>query len=380
MNKSPNQALIEKLKEYKKLTNNQPLTSSLNVDFGKLSLQDVVSKKNVDTQNQIVPNFIRKNRKQSVAKTTKVTGQLSIISHLNNLPQNKGNKCIIINESSSHSQKQKISEIINMKPFYYYKQSSSVKEYAYREDQNIAYKEGMEDKGKSIDNFYSKPNQSLFCLFDGHGGNMVSKYLQKNFHLVYKNILTAYNFNIEQSLIASFKEIDKKIKDLELVSVGSTGCVVHVVQETVSTLRVYCANVGDTRCCLISPVNHRRLTYDHRADDPEEKKRILNSGGSVINGRVMGALMLSRAFGDFEFKSFGVKCDPYFHQIQIDLNEKNQFLIIACDGVWDVMDEDDIRQLIMFCNNSEELCKQIIKGSMKRGAWDNLSVFVVKLT
>ena len=380
MNKSPNQALLEKLKEYKKLTNNQPLTSSLNVDFGKLSLQDVVSKKNVDTQNQIVPNFIRKNRKQSVAKTTKVTGQLSIISHLNNLPQNKGNKCIIIDESSSQSQKQKISEIINMKPFYYYKQSSSVKEYAYREDQNIAYKEGMEDKGKSIDNFYSKPNQSLFCLFDGHGGDMVSKYLQKNFHLVYKDILTTYNFNIEQSLIASFKEIDKKIKDLELVSVGSTGCVVHVVQETVSTLRVYCANVGDTRCCLISPVNHRRLTYDHRADDPEEKKRILNSGGSVINGRVMGALMLSRAFGDFEFKSFGVKCDPYFHQIQIDLNEKNQFLIIACDGVWDVMDEDDIRQLIMFCNNSEELCKQIIKGSMKRGAWDNLSVFVVKLT
>ena len=146
MNKSPNQALLEKLKEYKKLTNNQPLTSSLNVDFGKLSLQDVVSKKNVDTQNQIVPNFIRKNRKQSVAKTTKVTGQLSIISHLNNLPQNKGNKCIIIDESSSQSQKQKISEIINMKPFYYYKQSSSVKEYAYREDQNIAYKEGMEDK------------------------------------------------------------------------------------------------------------------------------------------------------------------------------------------------------------------------------------------
>ena len=380
MNKSPNQALLEKLKEYKKLTNNQPLTSSLNVDFGKLSLQDVVSKKNVDTQNQIVPNFIRKNRKQSVAKTTKVTGQLSIISHLNNLPQNKVNRCVVIDESSSQSQKQKISEIINMKPFYYYKQSSSVKEYAYREDQNIAYKEGMEDKGKSIDNFYSKPNQSLFCLFDGHGGDMVSKYLQKNFHLVYKAILTAYNFNIEQSLIASFKEIDKKIKDLELVSVGSTGCVVHVVQETVSTLRVYCANVGDTRCCLISPVNHRRLTYDHRADDPEEKKRILNSGGSVINGRVMGALMLSRAFGDFEFKSFGVKCDPYFHQIQIDLNEKNQFLIIACDGVWDVMDEDDIRQLIMFCNNSEELCKQIIKGSMKRGAWDNLSVFVVKLT
>ena len=82
----------------------------------------------------------------------------------------------------------------------------------------------------------------------------------------------------------------------------------------------------------------KRLSYDHRADDEEEKRRVQNSGGTIINNRVMGALMLSRAFGDFELKSFGVKCEPYYSYTEIDLNEKNQFVILACDGVWDFCD------------------------------------------
>ena len=373
MNKT-NHALVERLNQIKKITNNTGIQPTIDLS-NKGSIEEMFSANN----NYHNPNFIRKTRKSSVAKTTKVTGQLSIISQLNNIPKNQAPKCIVIDESSTQSQKPKIAEIINMKQFYAIKQSTSVKEFAYREDQNIAYKESMEDKGKSIDNFNSKSNQILFCLFDGHGGDLVSKFLQKNYSAVYKNCLLSYNNNIEQALAASFKETDKKIKSLDLVSMGSTGCIVHVIQETNST-KVYCANVGDTRCSLISPVNQRRLTYDHRADDYEEKKRIINSGGSVINGRVMGALMLSRAFGDYEFESFGVKSEPFISKREIDPNEKNQFLIIACDGVWDVLDEDDIRQMITFCNNSEELCKLIIKGAIKRGAWDNLSVFAVKLT
>ena len=95
----------------------------------------------------------------------------------------------------------------------------------------------------------------------------------------------------------------------------------------------------------------------------------------------MGQLMLSRAFGDFEFKSFGVKSDPYISKTEIDLNEKNQFLILACDGIWDVLSEDDIKHIIMFGNNdSEDLCKNIMKNALMKGAWDNLSLFVIKLT
>lgn len=239
----------------------------------------------------------------------------------------------------------------------------------------------MEDKSKSIDNFNGNTNNSLFCVFDGHGGDMVARFLQKNFDVTYKKKLGVAGIDIETALKTAFKEVDNEIKKCDFISMGSTGCVVHVIKESVSSLKVYCANIGDTRCSLISPVNIKRLSYDHKASDPTEKNRILKSGGSVINDRVMGQLMLSRAFGDFEFKSFGVKSDPYISKTEIDLNEKNQFLILACDGIWDVLSEDDIKHIIMFGNNdSEDLCKNIMKNALMKGAWDNLSLFVIKLT
>ena len=58
------------------------------------------------------------------------------------------------------------------------------KEYAYKEDSNSRFRDYMEDRGKAIDCFNNNPNDALFCLFDGHGGGEVSKYLQENFHLV----------------------------------------------------------------------------------------------------------------------------------------------------------------------------------------------------
>ena len=39
----------------------------------------------------------------------------------------------------------------------------------------------MEDKGKSIENFNNNKNEIVFELFDGHGGEEISFYLQKNF-------------------------------------------------------------------------------------------------------------------------------------------------------------------------------------------------------
>ena len=111
-----------------------------------------------------------------------------------------------------------------------------------------------------------------------------------------------------------------------------------------------------------------------------EKKRIIKSGGMIVNGRVMGALMLTRAFGDFELSPFGVIENPYVNKTEIDLNIKNQFLIIACDGVWDLNNENEFQQMIIFDNDCESLCQKIIKETLRKDAWDNLSVFCIKLT
>jgi len=66
---------------------------------------------------------------------------------------------------------------------------------------------------------------------------------------------------------------------------------------------VICANAGDSRT-VISKLGGEPdpLSYDHKPDNELEKARIEAGKGSVQNGRVNGALAVSRALGDFEFK------------------------------------------------------------------------------
>ena len=244
----------------------------------------------------------------------------------------------------------------------------------------------MEDKGKSIENFMNDSSQMLFMLFDGHGGESVSKYLQLNFSEVYKDYLISYSKNnqdknyIENALKDTFNALNNQIRKLNLSSMGSTACIVHLIWESPTKLILYCANCGDTRASLINSENYIRLSKDHRTDDLDEKKRIIKSGGMVINKRVMGALMLTRAFGDFELSDFGVIESPYVSKTEVDLNVKNQFLIIACDGIWDLNSENEFQEMIIFDNDTQSLCQKIIKGTLRKDAWDNLSVFCVKLT
>ena len=56
-------------------------------------------------------------------------------------------------------------------------------------------------------------------------------------------------------------------------------------------------------------------------------------------------------------------------------------MIIGCDGIWDVLSEEDVQHIIMFgSNDPEELCKSIMKNALLKGAWDNLSLFVIRLS
>ena len=77
----------------------------------------------------------------------------------------------------------------------YYKESKGglVSSYAYSEEPNLIHREYMEDTGIAIENFNNDPNKILFGLFDGHGGEQVSKFLQKNFALYMKQMLPFTN-------------------------------------------------------------------------------------------------------------------------------------------------------------------------------------------
>lgn len=84
------------------------------------------------------------------------------------------------------------------------------------------------------------------------------------------------------------------------------------------------------------------MSVDHKPDLAEEKKRIMSAGGFVSDNRVKGNLNLARSIGDLEYKS-----DPkikHHEQMLINLPEirkesvkDSEFLIIACDGIWDCL-------------------------------------------
>ena len=71
-------------------------------------------------------------------------------------------------------------------------------------------------------------------------------------------------------------------------------------------------------------------------------RRIQNAGGFVEDGRVNGALALSRALGDFDYKKNN-KLKPKEQAVTaspdvkiVPITADTQFIMLACDGVWDV--------------------------------------------
>ena len=95
------------------------------------------------------------------------------------------------------------------------------------------------------------------------------------------------------------------------------------------------------------------LSKDHKPDLPEERSRIVKAGGEVSDGRVNGMLALSRAIGDFDYKPLTPPKDAHQswflnnHMVTAlpdvsvkPLHKDVEFLILACDGIWDCKTSD----------------------------------------
>ena len=167
-----------------------------------------------------------------------------------------------------------------------------------------------------------------------------------------------------------------------MLNMGSTATVIFITKENDLLLGIkkviYCANVGDSRCVLISNSGCKRLSHDHKCEDENEFNRIKKNGGNIINDRVQGKLALTRALGDFSLKKFGVISTPFINRV--DLNDNDKFVILCSDGVWDILNEED---LFYYCfkygETAKELAEHIVKESLKKGATDNISCLVIKL-
>ena len=146
---------------------------------------------------------------------------------------------------------------------------------------------------------------------------------------------------------------------------GSTAAAVMI-----SPRYIYFINCGDSRTLLCHKGQVVFYTEDHKPFNPREKERIQNAGGSVTLQRVNGSLAVSRALGDFDFKE--VDWRPQTEQLvspepevyELERTPEDEFLILACDGVWDAIGNEElcafVRSRLQVCDDLREICAQVI--------------------
>lgn len=160
------------------------------------------------------------------------------------------------------------------------------------------------------------------------------------------------------------------------------GCTATVVTLTGNILCV--AHVGDSRAVLSSQQSIRRLCEDHRAGRADEQERIESSGGMVIEvsgtQRVNGVLAISRSIGDVGLKDFVIAKPDV---MQVSLRGDEEFVVMATDGLWDVVSDDEcvsvVREMIQGEDGEEDAVKKLVDMAWERGSNDDTCVLVVNI-
>ncbi|KAL0794853.1 hypothetical protein Bca101_066230 [Brassica carinata] len=168
-----------------------------------------------------------------------------------------------------------------------------------------------------------------FAIYDGHGGRLAAEFAKKHLHL---NVLSAaLPLGLTSQSFRSFL-VDPNVSLLFQLNIrvakkaildGFRKADELLLQESVSGGW----QDGATAVCVWIV-------------DQKERSRIQKSGGVVSsNGRLQGRLEVSRTFGDRQFKKFGVIATPDIHAFE--LTEKENFMILGCDGLWEVFGLSD---------------------------------------
>ncbi|KAJ1929106.1 phosphatase 2C [Tieghemiomyces parasiticus] len=185
----------------------------------------------------------------------------------------------------------------------------------------------------------------------------------------------------------AFVEADRRISTELTSHSGCTAVVIflethpasaslHPATTTPHTWSLYSGNAGDARGVLARGGRAVRLTYDHKGDDPHEVRRISEAGGFVLNNRVNGVLAVTRALGDSSMKDVVVG-HPY--TTETDLNHEDTFLILACDGLWDVCTDQEAVDLVKDEPDPQKASEQLTKHALDNFSRDNITVMVVRL-
>uniref|UniRef100_A0A3Q4H3D6 protein-serine/threonine phosphatase n=1 Tax=Neolamprologus brichardi TaxID=32507 RepID=A0A3Q4H3D6_NEOBR len=242
---------------------------------------------------------------------------------------------------------------------------------------------------------------SFFAVYDGHAGSKVANYCSK--HLL-EHIITASlgagNTQGSQSgsdveavksgIRTGFLKIDEHMRSFSDLRNGMDRSGSTAVGILLSPDHFFFINCGDSRAVLYRNSQVCFSTLDHKPCNPRERERIQNAGGSVMIQRVNGSLAVSRALGDYDYKCVDgkgpteqlVSPEPEVF-VMVRAPEQDQFVILACDGIWDVMSNEELCEFVKsrleICDDLEKVCNEVVDTCLHKGSRDNMSVVIVCL-
>ena len=244
------------------------------------------------------------------------------------------------------------------------------------------------------------PPCSFFGLYDGHGGKNCSNFLRDNLHLF---ITQDSNFpsDPQQAIIKGFERAESTFLEMALKKKDKSGsCAVIVL---IVGKKCYVANLGDSRAVMScnNGAECIALTKDHKPNEENENKRIIQAGGEVyasgqsieqsVSRILPGRLAISRAFGDVEAKIKDLGGNPYVliavPEIRVFcINKLTDFIILGSDGIFDRLNNKEVVDIIInqdLSSNDDPLTKltrgveSILVEAMRRESLDNVTILAV---
>ncbi len=242
----------------------------------------------------------------------------------------------------------------------------------------IGWRPAMEDEHA----VYEDGKRSFFSaeIYDGHGGRRPARIAAE---MLTPSFLHDWAVQMRKPLRDrkgeadilrdAYLSVDRYLVEKGLRA-GTCAVQLYLIGE-----RFLAANVGDSRTVIGTCEGAVMLTLDHKPDVPGERSRIEALGGSVVIfgvPRVEGVLAISRALGDSCLKPY-VSPEPRI--TEGILGRDNDFAVLACDGVWDVLTPDTVLETVRLEGAPQRAAEMVSKKALDHGSTDNITVIVLDL-
>nr|CAB3487538.1 unnamed protein product [Digitaria exilis] len=249
------------------------------------------------------------------------------------------------------------------------------------------YRENMEDAHKVDLNLDPRTATSFFGVYDGHGGPAVSKYCAKHLHIELRKDAGFRNDPVA-AIQRTFLRMDTMMASRKA---GKELCEYGAGSEYWDNCKKEIRAARFTFCGQAIV-----LSTDFKPSLPGERERIENTGRTVYvpagRGnieRIDGEIAISRAIGDLAYKNVeGLSAEQQaitaYPEVRTEaITHDDQFLIIACDGIWDCLSSQQAVTFVnMYLNSNVGLsviCEALLQHcvSVPSGR-DNMTVMLVR--